>query len=103
MRQHAACRWPGSASRLVSSFLTACRALGLRITTTIAGVLLLLIASVAQAQSSGRVIGRVLDQTGAVLPGVAIDLVVEDVELTTTTDGEGRYQLRRQCPQAARS
>jgi len=74
-------------------FFTACEALGLRITTTIAGVLLLLIASVAQAQSSGRVIGRVVDQTGAVLPGVTIDLVLEDVELTTTTDGEGHYRF----------
>ena len=34
----------------------------------------------AGAQASGRVIGRVLDQTGAALPGVAIDLFVNDHE-----------------------
>jgi len=61
-------------------------------TATLA-VLLLLSASVAGAQSHGRVIGQVLDQTGAVLPGVTIDLVVNDMELTTTTDGEGLYRF----------
>ena len=38
--------------------------------------LLLVIASAAGAQQTGLVAGRVLDQTGAVLPGVTIDLLV---------------------------
>ena len=33
---------------------------------------------------AGRIIGRVLDQTGAVLPGVTIDLIVQRTELTST-------------------
>ena len=64
----------------------------LSITTTIA-TLLLLAAGAVQAEAQGRVAGRVIDQTGAVLPGVAIDLVVNMTELTTTTDAAGRYQF----------
>ena len=41
----------------------------------------------------GRVAGRVLDQTGAVLPGVTIDLVVGGTELTTTTNDAGEYRF----------
>ncbi len=40
---------------------------------------------------SVRVAGRVIDQTGAVLPGVTIDLVSGATEFTATTDDEGRY------------
>jgi hypothetical protein len=54
--------------------------------------LLLASALPALAQAS-RIDGRVLDQTGAVLPGVTIDLVVQGTELTATTDSEGRYQF----------
>jgi hypothetical protein len=49
--------------------------------------------SLAYAQSTGTVSGRVLDQTGAVLPGVAIDLVSGSRELTTATDGFGMYRF----------
>lgn len=35
--------------------------------------------------------GRVFDQTGAVLPGVAVDVVAGDSRLTAASDGEGRY------------
>jgi hypothetical protein len=45
------------------------------------------------AQATGRVTGRVLDQTGSVLPGVAIDLVVNAAELSTTTDARGQYHF----------
>ena len=55
------------------------------------GVLLSVMGSVAAAQPHGRVVGQVLDQTGAVLPGVTIDLIVNHAELTTTTDDEGHY------------
>ena len=64
-----------------------------RITTTVTTLLLLFAACVADAQAQGRVTGRVLDQTGAVLPGVAIDLVVGATELTTTTDAVGQYRF----------
>jgi TonB-dependent receptor-like protein/carboxypeptidase family protein len=64
----------------------------LRITTFVTG-LLLATASGTDAQTSSRVEGRVLDQTGAVLPGVAIDLVVGSTELTTTSDVGGRYRF----------
>ena len=54
------------------------------------------------AQATGRVSGRVLDQTGAALPGVAIDLVVNSRELTTTTDEPEPTDLMR-CRQVAPS
>lgn len=66
------------------------RRLGLTLTGAAA---LLLAASSVSAQAQGRIIGQVLDQTGAALPGVAIDLVVNKTDLTTTTDGNGRYQF----------
>jgi len=56
----------------------------------------LLFSSVsAHADSLGRISGRVLDQTGAALPGVGIDLVhaVNGLELTTVTDNVGSYQF----------
>ena len=56
-------------------------------------VLLSVMGSVAAAQPHGRVVGQVLDQTGAVLPGVTIDLIVNEAELTTTTDDEGHYEF----------
>lgn len=66
--------------------------MGFRIATFVAG-LVLWIASTASGQALGRVTGRVADQTGGVLPGVAVDAVVNGLELTATTDGEGRYQF----------
>ena len=65
--------------------------MGHRILILATVVAVLPIASAASAQAQGRVVGRVIDQTGAVLPGVAIDLVVDKTELTTTTDGNGHY------------
>jgi hypothetical protein len=60
-------------------------------TPTIFPALLLCISANVYAQPMGRVSGRVLDQTGAALPGVAIDLVVNARELTTVTDDTGGY------------
>ena len=56
-------------------------------------VLLLSIGLNVNAQSTGRVSGRVLDQTGAALPGVAIDLMVDSRELTAITDETGAYRF----------
>jgi hypothetical protein len=47
----------------------------------------------AGAQTAGSVSGRVLDPTGAALSGVAIDLVVDSRERTTTTDAAGAYRF----------
>jgi hypothetical protein len=44
-------------------------------------------------QVPGRVSGRVRDQTGAALPGVAIDLVVNAREWTAVTDDTGAYRF----------
>jgi hypothetical protein len=49
----------------------------------------------------GSVRGTVLDQTGAVLPGVAIDLISAGQELTAVTDEVGRYQFDNVPPGAA--
>ena len=65
----------------------------LRIPTTVLSVLLLSTSVDVYAQSTGPVIGRVLDQNGAALPGVAIDLAVNSLELTATTDDRGTYRF----------
>ena len=66
-------------------------------------VALLLIGVSAHADTLGRVSGRVLDQTGAALPGVAIDLVLNARELTTSTDDVGRATVSRMCHRATPS
>ena len=63
----------------------------MRLRILLYGYALLCSSSIAVAQSTGRVSGWVLDQTGAALPGVVIDLLVEATELSTTTDEQGRY------------
>ena len=72
----------------------------LRITTILSGILLSVVIN-AHAESVGRVTGRVLDQTGAVLPGVAIDLVINSREWTTTTDNMGAYRFEDVPPGGA--
>ncbi len=47
----------------------------------------------AYAQQRGIVAGRALDQTGAALPGVTIDLVTDAGELNAMTDGTGAYRF----------
>jgi hypothetical protein len=46
-------------------------------------------------QEGGSVVGRVIDQTGAVLPGVTIDLVTSKTEMTAVSDGSGLYRFER--------
>jgi hypothetical protein len=55
----------------------------------------LLCSSGAFAQATGRVTGRAVDQTGAALPGVVIDLITAAGELTTVTDGAGAYRFEQ--------
>lgn len=49
--------------------------------------------SYADAQTPGRISGRVVDQTGAPLPAVSIELVVHAREVTASTDGTGAYRF----------
>ena len=63
-----------------------------RVPTTVSAILLCFSVTVS-AHTTGRVNGLVLDQTGAALPDVAIDLVVNLRELTTTTDDRGAYRF----------
>ena len=70
-------------------------------TTQALAVILCCISVNAAAQSPGRVDGRVLDQTGAALPGVVIDLIGSSRELTTTTDDAGAYRFDNVPPGSA--
>ncbi len=63
-----------------------------RITITTLILACLIPAGFAHAQQ-GSVIGRVLDQTGAVLPGVSIDLTSSDKEFTAVTGADGSYRF----------
>jgi TonB dependent receptor/Carboxypeptidase regulatory-like domain/TonB-dependent Receptor Plug Domain len=54
-------------------------------------VLLTALPAAVWAQPAGRIAGRVLDQTGAVLPGVTVELAANGSELTTTTDDRGLF------------
>ena len=60
---------------------------------TIVSLLLLGLGVDVFAQGPGRVSGRVVDQTGAALPGVAIDLVINSRELTAVTGDTGAYRF----------
>ncbi len=61
--------------------------------TTLLLVLILCHAPAIHGQQTGSISGRVLDQTGASLPGVTIDLMTGNRELTTVTDHEGVYHF----------
>jgi hypothetical protein len=58
-------------------------------------VLLLLGATTATAQTTGRIVGRVVDSTGAALPGVAVSASSPSLQgmSTATTDGQGSYRF----------
>jgi len=52
----------------------------------------------ARGQTPGQVNGRVLDQTGGVLPGTAVELSTRAGTRTTTTDAGGRYRFDAVSP-----
>jgi hypothetical protein len=54
---------------------------------------LLFAAAGWSAQSGGSISGVIVDETGGVLPGVTVDLHAGTVELTTTTEMDGRYRF----------
>jgi Carboxypeptidase regulatory-like domain len=56
-------------------------------------IILAFAGSYASAQPPGRITGRVIDQTGAPLPGVGIEMVVHSKEVTTGTDAAGLYRF----------
>jgi hypothetical protein len=58
-------------------------------------VLLLLFAATVMAQTSGRLVGRVLDSSGAALPGVVVTITSPSMQGTNaaTTDNEGNYRF----------
>lgn len=62
-------------------------------TNILLSIILCSVTLTANAHSTGQVTGRVVDQTGAALPGVAIELVANNRELTATTDDAGRYRF----------
>lgn len=62
-------------------------------TTILLSIILFAVTLAANAQSTGQVTGRVVDQTGAALPGVAIQLIANNREVTATTDDGGRYRF----------
>lgn len=52
-------------------------------------------------QDGATVAGRVLDQTGALLPGVTVDLRARQAELTGVTDASGAFRFERVPPGSA--
>jgi hypothetical protein len=60
-------------------------------TAAAAAVVVLFASSTARAQ--GRITGRVVDQTGAALAGVSIDLTVKSREMTASSDAAGAYRF----------
>jgi hypothetical protein len=64
----------------------------IRITTFVLGTLLFA-AGHAHAQLTGIISGRVVDQTGAPLPGVTIDAIAGVTESTTVTNNNGEYRF----------
>jgi hypothetical protein len=66
----------------------------------IAAILLAILASATSVfgQSTGAISGKAVDQTGAALPGVTIDLLNETAELTAVTDGVGAYRFENVPP-----
>ena len=67
----------------------------LRSTLSLAVVLALglALAGAASAQSAGIVTGRVVDETGGVLPGVTIDVQTGAATLTAVTDDTGTWRV----------
>ena len=59
-------------------------------------------AASAQVSTTGQLVGTVQDQSGAVIPGVELQLQHEETRatLTATASGDGASSSRRCCPAA---
>jgi hypothetical protein len=66
----------------------------MRLTVTVIAIWTLLSVP-AFAQDTGAIAGRIVDQTGAVLPGVTIELVSSTGETNTVSDHSGSYRFDR--------
>ena len=51
------------------------------------------VGQIALAQSERAVIGTVFDETGAVLPGVTVELTADTREVVAVTDDTGSYRF----------
>ena len=51
------------------------------------------LAGGVSAQTERVVVGTVVDETGAVLPGVSVELIADERSQTTVTDGSGSYRF----------
>ncbi|SVD84911.1 uncharacterized protein METZ01_LOCUS437765, partial [marine metagenome] len=56
-------------------------------------LLVCFVGSIALAQPERAVIGTVLDETGAVLPGVTVELITDAGAEATLTDDGGSYRF----------
>jgi hypothetical protein len=58
-------------------------------------VLLLLNSSTGSAQTTGRIVGRIVDDTGALIPGVSVTVQSPSLQgvNSATTDSEGNYRF----------
>ncbi len=65
--------------------------MGLRLFSSV--LLVCFIGSIALAQSERAVIGTVFDETGAVLPGVTVELITDAGAEATLTDDGGSYRF----------
>jgi len=55
--------------------------------------LMILAPIVPKAQASGEIAGTVTDRTMSVLPGVSVTVTMKNLQRTTVTDSNGRYQF----------
>src|SRR2546428_5142481 len=67
------------------------------IMTFTAGLLILAMAAFAQ-ENSGNVFGKVVDKSGAALPGVTITLSGLGAPQTFTTDSQGQFRFLKLSP-----
>jgi hypothetical protein len=68
------------------------------VTMPLTVVCVVLSAAIAASAQTGRVTGRVVDQTGGILSGVSVDLVTARGEQTATTDASGAFAFDRVEP-----
>jgi outer membrane receptor for Fe3+-dicitrate len=63
--------------------------------TAMVGLAVVLLAGTAIAQTTGRIVGKIVDSSGAALPGVTVTVTSPSLQgaNTTVTDGEGNYRF----------
>ena len=63
--------------------------------TSAVAALMLLVASVVHAQTTGRIQGQIIDAQGAVVPGATVTITSPSLQgaLTQVSDAEGRFRF----------